>query len=115
MRRSVVWIAVKNGILLTMDCWQASSWRLCSAWMFLLVLDLTFDVSDSTSQSEVNKHLEMGRDLLSRGQLQDALSHYHAAVDYIVMFSKYFEPCSQRSLQVEMEHNKINKNHCPSY
>jgi hypothetical protein len=39
-----------------------------------------FTVSDSTSQIEVNKHLEMGRDLLSRGQLQDALSHYHAAV-----------------------------------
>jgi DnaJ family protein C protein 3 len=37
-------------------------------------------VSDTTSQNEVNKHLEMGRDLLSRGQLQDALSHYHAAV-----------------------------------
>ncbi|XP_069676051.1 dnaJ homolog subfamily C member 3 [Periplaneta americana] len=64
-----------------MDCWQASSWRVCSAWVFLLVLDLTFDVSDSTSQSEVNKHLEMGRDLLSRGQFQDALSHYHAAVE----------------------------------
>ncbi|KAJ8891715.1 hypothetical protein PR048_004244 [Dryococelus australis] len=27
------------------------------------------------------KHLEMGRDFLSRGQLQDALSHYHAAVE----------------------------------
>jgi len=39
-----------------------------------------FAVSDSTSQSEVNKHLEMGRELLGRGQLQDALSHYHAAV-----------------------------------
>jgi hypothetical protein len=37
-------------------------------------------VSDSTSEIDVNKHLEMGRDLLSRGQLQDALSHYHAAV-----------------------------------
>jgi DnaJ family protein C protein 3 len=39
-----------------------------------------FAGSDSTSQSEINKHLELGRDLLSRGQLQDALSHYHAAV-----------------------------------
>jgi DnaJ family protein C protein 3 len=43
-------------------------------------LFFVFAVSDSTSQIEVNKHLEMGRDLLSRGQLQDALSHYHAAV-----------------------------------
>lgn len=64
-----------------MDFRSLSSWRICSAWVFLLILDLTFDGSDSTSQSEVNKHLEMGRDLLSRGQLQDALSHYHAAVE----------------------------------
>jgi len=64
-----------------MDCRQSSSWRMYSAWAVLLVLDLTFDVSDSTSQSEVNKHLEMGRELLGRGQLQDALSHYHAAVE----------------------------------
>jgi hypothetical protein len=44
------------------------------------IYPIFFSGSDSTSQSEVNKHLEMGRDLLSRGQLQDALSHYHAAV-----------------------------------
>ncbi|KAJ9573511.1 hypothetical protein L9F63_009075, partial [Diploptera punctata] len=64
-----------------MDCWKPSSWRLCLTWLFFLVLDLTFDVSDSTTPGEINKHLEMGRDLLSRGQLQDALSHYHLAVD----------------------------------
>nr|CAD7260022.1 unnamed protein product [Timema shepardi]CAD7571624.1 unnamed protein product [Timema californicum] len=40
-----------------------------------------FEVSHSSSQAEVDKHLEMGRDFLSRGQLQDALSHYHAAVE----------------------------------
>ncbi|XP_046670513.1 dnaJ homolog subfamily C member 3 [Homalodisca vitripennis] len=32
-------------------------------------------------QAEIDKHLEMGRLFLSKGQLQDALSHYHAAVD----------------------------------
>lgn len=31
-------------------------------------------------QAEIDKHLEMGRLFLSKGQLQDALSHYHAAV-----------------------------------
>lgn len=31
-------------------------------------------------QAEIDKHLEMGRLMLSKGQLQDALSHYHAAV-----------------------------------
>lgn len=44
------------------------------------VLSFFVIVCGTTSQSEVDKHLEMGRDLLSRGQLQDALSHYHAAV-----------------------------------
>nr|KAG5696483.1 hypothetical protein BaRGS_016522 [Batillaria attramentaria] len=32
-------------------------------------------------QSEVEQHLEMGKKLLAAGQLADALSHYHAAVD----------------------------------
>lgn len=34
--------------------------------------------------SEVENHLEMGRDFLARGQLQDALSHYHAAVGKLI-------------------------------
>ncbi|EEB14601.1 conserved hypothetical protein [Pediculus humanus corporis] len=29
----------------------------------------------------VNEHLELGREFLAKGQLQDALSHYHAAVE----------------------------------
>lgn len=33
------------------------------------------------SSPEVESHLDMGRDFLARGQLQDALSHYHAAVE----------------------------------
>lgn len=37
-------------------------------------------VSECASQAEVNKHLELGRDFLARGQLSDALTHYHAAV-----------------------------------
>lgn len=34
----------------------------------------------ATSQAEIDRHLELGRDLLARGQLGDALTHYHAAV-----------------------------------
>lgn len=34
----------------------------------------------SVSQLEINKHLELGREFLVHGQLQDALSHYHAAI-----------------------------------
>lgn len=35
----------------------------------------------ATSQAEIERHLELGRDFLARGQLQDALTHYHAAVE----------------------------------
>lgn len=35
----------------------------------------------STSRAEVERHLELGKDFLARGQLQDALTHYHAAVE----------------------------------
>jgi DnaJ homolog subfamily C member 3 len=37
--------------------------------------------AESTSQAEIERHLELGRDFLARGQLQDALTHYHAAVE----------------------------------
>lgn len=33
------------------------------------------------SQADIERHLELGRDFLARGQLQDALTHYHAAVE----------------------------------
>ncbi|CAD1474387.1 unnamed protein product, partial [Heterotrigona itama] len=35
----------------------------------------------SVSQLEIDRHLELGREFLAKGQLQDALSHYHAAVE----------------------------------
>lgn len=37
-------------------------------------------VSECATPAEVNKHLDLGRDFLARGQLSDALTHYHAAV-----------------------------------
>ncbi|KAK2578725.1 hypothetical protein KPH14_007801 [Odynerus spinipes] len=49
--------------------------------LLLIFLDLSFDLVGSVSQLEINKHLEMGRDFLVHGQLQDALSHYHAAIE----------------------------------
>ncbi|EZA50946.1 DnaJ-like protein subfamily C member [Ooceraea biroi] len=49
--------------------------------LILALLDITFDVVGSVSQLEINKHLELGREFLAKGQLQDALSHYHAAVE----------------------------------
>ncbi|XP_011707323.1 PREDICTED: dnaJ homolog subfamily C member 3 [Wasmannia auropunctata] len=49
--------------------------------LIVALLDITFDVVGSVSQAEINKHLEYGREFLAKGQLQDALSHYHAAVE----------------------------------
>ncbi|KAK6633205.1 hypothetical protein RUM44_003806 [Polyplax serrata] len=38
-------------------------------------------VTCGNKQSQVNEHLELGRDFLAKGQLHDALTHYHAAVE----------------------------------
>ncbi|XP_046393487.1 dnaJ homolog subfamily C member 3 [Ischnura elegans] len=57
------------------------NFRRIEKWFFIVLVQLMITESWGTSQDDVNKHLEMGRDLLSRGQLQDALSHYHAAVE----------------------------------
>lgn len=51
-----------------------------ASWMTILIVFTVHDC-DGATQAEINKHLEMGREFLSRGQLQDALSHYHAAVE----------------------------------
>ncbi|XP_077258319.1 dnaJ homolog subfamily C member P58IPK [Temnothorax americanus] len=50
-------------------------------FLIVALLDITLDVVGSVSQSEITKHLEYGREFLAKGQLQDALSHYHAAVE----------------------------------
>ncbi|CAL7943764.1 unnamed protein product [Xylocopa violacea] len=49
--------------------------------LLLVLLDLSLDVVGSVSQLEIDRHLELGREFLAKGQLQDALSHYHAAVE----------------------------------
>ncbi|XP_063990335.1 dnaJ homolog subfamily C member 3 [Diachasmimorpha longicaudata] len=48
--------------------------------LLLVLLNLSSDVGGSVSQAEVDRHLEQGREFLARGQLQDALTEYHAAV-----------------------------------
>ncbi|VVC43471.1 Hypothetical protein CINCED_3A002461 [Cinara cedri] len=61
-----------------MDTWHKMQLKLYSTCLFFLALDYSGFVMGG---SEVENHLEMGRDFLARGQLQDALSHYHAAVE----------------------------------
>ena len=42
------------------------------------------------TQLEVNRHLELGRDFLAKGQLQDALLQYHAAVGKFFILKMLF-------------------------
>lgn len=46
------------------------------------VINISSYVADcnGATQAEINNHLELGKQFLARGQLADALSHYHAAV-----------------------------------
>lgn len=64
-----------------MEYWQSSPCKICSAWVFFVALDIFLGVTRGTSQDEINKHLMMGGEMLARGNLQDALSHFHAAVE----------------------------------
>ncbi|XP_069805635.1 dnaJ homolog subfamily C member 3-like [Dendropsophus ebraccatus] len=54
---------------------------LSSISLLCVILDLQLDGSLAAGQAEVENHLEMGRKLLAAGQLAEALSHYHSAVD----------------------------------
>uniref|UniRef100_A0A7N8WU37 DnaJ (Hsp40) homolog, subfamily C, member 3b n=1 Tax=Mastacembelus armatus TaxID=205130 RepID=A0A7N8WU37_9TELE len=51
---------------------------LCSLSLLCVILDLQLD---GATHVEIEHHLEMGRKLLAAGQLAEALSHYHSAVE----------------------------------
>lgn len=51
------------------------------------VLLLIFAGAESAaSKAEIERHLDLGKDMLARGQLGDALTHYHAAVGQLNLF-----------------------------
>lgn len=52
-----------------------------SVWIFFISLDIHIWEVECTSAAEVDRHLEMGVQMLAKGQLHDALSHFHAAID----------------------------------
>ncbi|XP_012275173.1 dnaJ homolog subfamily C member 3 [Orussus abietinus] len=61
--------------------------------LLLVLLDFSFNVAVSISQPEIDRHLELGREYLARGQFQDALSQYHAALegdpnDYLTYYKR---------------------------
>ncbi|XP_063890715.1 dnaJ homolog subfamily C member 3 [Helicoverpa armigera] len=64
-----------------MDYLVNINWNKVTPCLVLLVLELMLEFSECATPAEVNKHLELGRDFLARGQLSDALTHYHAAVE----------------------------------
>ncbi|XP_033225841.1 dnaJ homolog subfamily C member 3 [Belonocnema kinseyi] len=49
--------------------------------LLLVLFDVFFDAVGGVTQLEVDRHLQLGRDFLAKGQLQDALLQYHAAVE----------------------------------
>ena len=66
--------------------WWERSWsRLYKIYSSLSVLLMTLDDSlhggVDASSADVDHHLEMGKRMLAAGQLTEALSHYHSAVE----------------------------------
>ncbi|XP_067371750.1 dnaJ homolog subfamily C member 3a isoform X1 [Channa argus] len=47
----------------------------------LVLIDMRYDGVKCGRDGNVDHHMEMGKNLLAAGQLADALSHFHAAVD----------------------------------
>lgn len=54
-------------------------WEKCSSSLWLLFVH--YITAIDASLAEVERHLEMGKQFLAKGQFADALTHYHAAVD----------------------------------
>ncbi|EDV49750.1 dnaJ homolog subfamily C member 3 [Drosophila erecta] len=65
-----------------------------AACLVLLLLELFLEGGESTaSPAHIQNHLELGKQFLARGQLSDALTHYHAAVEgdannYLTLFKR---------------------------
>lgn len=79
--------------MLDMDILQKNFWLKTSPYLLLLILEVLFEVTESATQNEINNHLELGKQFLARGQLSDALTHYHAAVEgdpsnYLTFFKR---------------------------
>lgn len=67
------------------DVWGFLSDLFRKVWNYegikmMTCLRILAGVSSKLSASEIENHLEQGKQLLSLGQLSDALVHYHAAV-----------------------------------
>ncbi|KAH9414859.1 DnaJ sub C member 3, partial [Dermatophagoides pteronyssinus] len=74
---------------------------------FPLLFDIVFNLVYCVYGSDVDAHLELGMQLLMKGQLNDALSHYHLAVENDPKnYLTYFKP---HQYYQQIEHLKNDK------
>ncbi|XP_067615214.1 dnaJ homolog subfamily C member 3 [Eurosta solidaginis] len=72
----------------------ASGERKLTACVLLLLLELFLEgAASEPNQADIENHLELGKKFLAIGQLSDALTHYHAAVEgdpnnYLTLFKR---------------------------
>ncbi|EDW85102.1 uncharacterized protein Dwil_GK14476 [Drosophila willistoni] len=65
-----------------------------AACVLILLLELFMEGAEAVpNQADIDNHLELGKEFLARGQLSDALTHYHAAVEgdptnYLTLFKR---------------------------
>jgi hypothetical protein len=84
-----MWIAAILGLFLVLDGEQINSilskkpYKKHTQHYAIYIYFALCSEYHCDQSSEVEKHLEMGRLMLARNQLQDALTHYHAAVGEI--------------------------------
>ncbi|XP_055904234.1 dnaJ homolog subfamily C member 3 [Eupeodes corollae] len=67
--------------------------RKLAACVIILLLELFLDGAKAVKSADIENHLELGKEFLARGQLADALTHYHAAVEgdpnnYLTLFKR---------------------------
>ncbi|KAI1280664.1 DnaJ -like protein subfamily C member 3 [Halotydeus destructor] len=61
-----------------------------SLWVFLLSYSCNFELVRCGTYEEIEKHMEEGRHLLAQGLYNDALTHYHAAVELDSNYMTHF-------------------------
>ncbi|EFX71969.1 hypothetical protein DAPPUDRAFT_308628 [Daphnia pulex] len=67
-------------ITLKMADWGPHSRQMYSILICLVSIGI-IEVHGNANPSEIEKHLELGKLMMAKGQLQDALTHFHAALE----------------------------------
>lgn len=81
-------------------------------FLSLISFGICAGAETATSPAEIERHLELGKDFLARGQLGDALTHYHAAVGECQSINFEFMAIFFNSFSVFSRLWAINNNHC---